>query len=397
MSQASIQASTQAAPPRIAIVAGEVSGDRLGAGLIAALKKRYPDAVFEGVTGPLMRAAGCESIADIEELSLFGVSEVVREIPRVLRLRRELFQHFTRSDQKRPDVFIGIDAPAFNTRLEHKLRAHGVPTMHYVCPTAWAWRKGRVRSIRASVDLLLSIFPFELEFFKEHDVPIRYVGHPLADELPMHPDPQAAREALGLDASGQYLGLLPGSRRSEVKYLGPAFIQTALWLQQRMPQLQFVAPMATPGVRKLFEQQLQNAPDLNVTLIDGRSRELMLACDTLLLASGTATLEALLLKTPMVVAYAFSPVNKAIAHLLGVHKIKYFSMPNLIAKRGLVPELRQDQVRPEILGPWAYRLLNSSAAREKQLVAFDDIHDQLRCNADNLAAQAVVDVMEKAR
>lgn len=392
MSKASIQAA-----PRIAIVAGEVSGDRLGAGLINALKKRYPDAVFEGVTGPEMRTAGCETLADIEALSLFGVSEVVREIPRVLRLRRELFQHFTASRENRPDVFIGIDAPAFNTGLEQKLRVQGLPTMHYVCPTAWAWRKGRVRSIRASVDMLLSIFPFELEFFKEHNVPIRYVGHPLADELPMHPDPQSARDALGLNVCGQYLGLLPGSRRSEVKYLGPTFIQTALWLQQRMPQLQFVAPMATPGVRKLFEKQLRKAPALKVALIDGRSREVMLACDALLLASGTATLEALLLKTPMVVAYVFSPINKAIAHLLGVHKIKYFSMPNLIAKHGLVPELRQDQVRPEILGPWAYRLLNSSAARQQQLVAFDDIHNQLRCNADDLAAQAVVDVMEKPR
>ena len=392
MSDAHDHSLEQNIAPRIAIVAGEVSGDWLAAGLIKALQKRYPNAQFEGVTGPQMRALGCETLEDIEALSLFGVSEVVREIPRVLRLRRELFSHFMATP---PDVFIGVDAPAFNTRLERRLRDNGIPTVHYVCPTAWAWRKGRVRSIRASVDLLLSIFPFEPEFFKQHDIPVHYVGHRLADELPLHPDAQAARQALELAEDGQYLGLLPGSRRSEVKYLGPAFIQTALWLQQRMPTLRFVAPMATPAVRKTFEQQLQAAPDLNVTLIDGRSREVMLACDTLLLASGTATLEALLLKTPMVVAYALSPFNKAIAHLLGVDKIKYFSMPNLIAKRDLVPEFRQHQVTPQILGPWAYRLLNSAPARNKQLMGFDDIHEQLRCNADEMAAQAVAELLEQ--
>lgn len=380
------------AAPRIAIVAGEVSGDWLGAGLILALKKRYPDARFEGVTGPQMRAAGCESLADIEALSLFGVSEVIREIPRVLKLRSELLAHFTRNP---PDVFVGIDAPAFNTGLERRLKNLGYKTIHYVCPTAWAWRKGRVRSIRASVNLLLSIFPFEPEFFEQHQIPVRYVGHRLADEMPMHPDPQSARAALGLESDGLYLGLLPGSRRSEVKYLGPAFIETARWLQARLPGLRFVAPMATPAVRQAFEKQLALRPGLNITLVDGRSREVMLACDSLLVASGTATLEALLLKTPMVVAYAFSPFNKAIAHLLGLHRIQFFSMPNLIAKRALVPEFRQHQVVPEILGPWAYRLLTSVAARAQQTGGFDAIHDQLRCDADMQAAQAVADIMAR--
>lgn len=380
------------AAPRIAIVAGEVSGDKLGAGLIRALRTRYPQASFAGVTGPEMRAAGCESLADIEALSLFGVSEVIREIPRVLRLRHKLFKHFLHA---RPDVFIGIDAPAFNTGLERRLRRHGLRTVHYVCPTAWAWRAGRVRSIRAAVDLLLAIFPFEPEFFAKHKVPVSYVGHRLADELPMHPDAQAARAALGLDKGGLLLGLLPGSRRSEVKMLGPAFIATARLLQQRLPQLRVVAPMATLAVREIFSQQLATAPDLDITLIDGRSREVMLACDTVLLASGTATLEALLLKVPMVVGYAFSPLNKLLAYLLGVHKIKYFSMPNLIAQKELVPELRQSQVRPDILAPWVYRLLTAPGARQAQIDAFDAIHQQLRCNADEMAAQAVAEVLER--
>lgn len=380
------------AAPRFAIVAGEVSGDILGAGLIRALRIRYPDAKFEGVTGPQMRALGCESLADIEDLSLFGISEVIRHLPRVLRLRGRLRKHFLHT---RPDVFIGIDAPAFNTGLERRLRRRGLRTVHYVCPTAWAWRMGRVRSIRAAVDLLLAIFPFEPKFFAAHNVPVRYVGHRLADELPLHPDPQAARAALGLHPSGQLLGLLPGSRRSEVKILGPAFITTALQLQQRLPQLRLVAPMATPAVREIFTRQLAAVPGLDITLIDGRSREVMLACDTLLLASGTATLEALLLKVPMVVAYAFSPLNKLLAYLLGVHKIKYFSMPNLIAQKGLVPELRQTQVCPQILGPWVYRLLTDPGARQAQTSAFDVIHQQLRCDADQAAAQAVAEVLER--
>lgn len=381
-------------PPRIALVAGEVSGDWLGAGLIQALRSNYPDAHFQGVTGPRMRAAGCDSLADIEELSLFGVSEVVGEIPRVLALRRRLHDGFLAEP---PDVFVGIDAPSFNTGLERRLRRSGIRTVHYVCPTAWAWRQGRMRGIRKAVDRLLAIFPFEPAFFRRHGITADYVGHRLADELPMEPDPGAARAGLGLPADGPLVAVLPGSRGGEVKYLGPAFIRTAQWLQDRLPGVRFVAPMASKRVRGLFESQLAAlAPSLRITLVDDRSREVMGAGDALLLASGTATLEALLLKTPMVVAYAFSPFNAALARLLGVSRLTWFSMPNLIAQQAVVPELRQQQVRPEILGPWLYRLLTSSAARDAQVAAFGEIHQRLRCDADTRAAAVVAEEVDKA-
>lgn len=373
--------------PSFALVAGELSGDRLGAGLIRALRKRYPQARFEGVTGPEMVAEGCHSLADVEALSLFGVGEVIREIPRLLRLRRDLKKHFL---TRRPDVFVGIDAPAFNNTLEAQLRAGGLKTAHYVCPTVWAWRKGRVRHIRRAVDLMLSIFPFELPFLQENGVPARYVGHPLADELPINPDQAAARRALGLEAGTQYLALLPGSRRSEVAQLGRPLLETAAWLHERLPALRFVAPLATARVREIFEAQVAEfAPDLPLTCVDGQSRAVLTASDTALLASGTATLEAALLKTPMVVVYVLTPFNTVLARAFGLDRLEFFSMPNLVAGRGLVPEYRQQQVRPDILGMWTYQLLTSASARQRQLDGFKAIHEVLRCNADEQAADAI--------
>lgn len=378
--------------PRIALVAGEVSGDVLGAGLIRALRVRYPDAVFEGVAGPRMRAEGCEPLADIETLSLFGIGEVVREIPRLLRFRRKLIERFTRH---RPDVFVGIDAPAFNTGLERKLRQAGLPTVHYVCPTAWAWRENRVRKLRTAVDLMLAIFPFEEAFFARHHVPVRFVGHPLADEIPLHPDADTARHALGLDGDARWLALLPGSRASELRRLGPAFIESAAWLHARLPDVRFVAPMANAELKQVFRDQLATmAPDLPVTLIDGRSREVLRAADVVLLASGTASLEALLLKTPMVVTYAVSPGTYHLVRTLRLLKAEYVSMPNLLANRALVPELLQDQVRSAVAGPWLYRLFQSEPARRAQIDAFADLHAQLRCGADERAAEAVASVLE---
>ncbi len=379
--------------PRFALVAGEMSGDSLGAGLITALRKRFPKAHFEGVTGPLMQAAGCETLASVDELSLFGVSEVISEIPRLVKLRRRLYRHFTAS---RPDVFIGIDAPAFNTGLELKLRRAGMTTAHYVCPTVWAWREGRTKKLRRAVDLMLAIFPFEAPFFQRHDIPVRFVGHPLADEMPMHPDAASARRALGLDGEGRWVGLLPGSRRSEVSRLGPRFLDTAAWLAERMPEVRFVAPMATPAVREIFEEQLaRRGADVPITLVDGRSREVMRAADVLLMASGTASLEALLLKTPMVVAYVLSQSNYALARSLNLIKIEHVSMPNLLAGRALVPEFLQRAAEPELMGPWLYRLLHSPMARAAQVGAFADIHAQLAGGADERAAEAIAELMAR--
>lgn len=378
--------------PLVMIVAGEHSGDVLGAGLIQALRKHYPDARFEGVTGPLMRAAGCESLADIDELSLFGVSEVIGEIPRLLRLRRRLFAH---ARERRPAVFVGIDAPAFNTALERRVRDAGIPTAHYVCPTAWAWRQGRTKHIRRAVDLLLAIFPFEEAFFQRFDIPVTFVGHPLASELPLHPDSGSARAALALDGDAPLVGLLPGSRASEVSRLGPLFIETARWLVQRQPGVRFVAPMANERVRALFEAELAaTGAGLDIELVDGRSREVMRAADVLLLASGTATLEALLAKTPMVVAYMLSESNYAIARMLNLIKIEHVSMPNLLAQRELVPEFLQRDAQPHLMGPWLLRLLNSPSARERQTSAFDAIHHTLAVDADVRAAAAVAELME---
>lgn len=374
--------------PLFVIIAGEVSGDALAAGLIHELRRRYPGARFEGVTGPLMRAAGCESLADIEALSLFGVSEVIGQIPRLLRLRQSLF---ARIRDARPTAFIGVDAPAFNTRLEERVRGRGIPTVHYVCPTVWAWRAGRARHIRRAVDLMLAIFPFEPAFFAQHDVPVTFVGHPLADELPLHPDAASARASLGLQGDGPWIGLLPGSRGSEVSRLGPRFLATARWLVARQPGLRFVVPAANARVKRLFEAALAASGEgLDVTVIDGRSREVMRAADVLLVASGTATLEALLAKTPMVVAYELSTANYWIARSLNLIKTEFVSMPNLLAGRALVPELLQQDADPAMLGAWVYRLLNSPVAAARQTRAFEQIHQQLARDADAMAADAVM-------
>ena len=314
-----------------------------------------------GVTGPAMRAAGCESWADVDALSLFGIAEVIGQIPRLLRLRRRLFQ---RVRDTRPAAFIGIDAPAFNTGLERRVKKLGVPTVHYVCPTAWAWRAGRTRSIRRAVDRLLAIFPFEPAFFERHAIPTTFVGHPLADARPLTGDRVSAREALGLATDGMLVGVLPGSRGSEIEHIGPAFIDTARWLAARRDGIRFVAAIAAPRLRVLFEAQLaERAPDLDILLIDGRSREVMRAVDALLVASGTATLEALLEKTPMAVAYRVSAVTYWLARVFRLIKVAQVSMPNLLAGRALVPEFLQHDATAARMGAAVLELLESQSAR----------------------------------
>lgn len=377
--------------PLFFIVAGEVSGDALAAGLIRQLSARFPGARFVGVTGPRMVAAGCESLSSIDALSLFGVGEVLSQIPRLLRLRRQLYQE---AQRLRPDAFIGVDAPEFNTGLEERLRRAGITTVHYVCPTVWAWRPGRTRAIRRAVDLMLSIFPFETDFLAAHDIPAAFVGHPLADERVEYSGAATARDALGLEQNARWVGLLPGSRNSEVSRLGPRFLEAARWLARRDPSVRFVAPMASAGVRACFESDLKAFAELDVVLVDGRSREVMCAVDVLLLASGTATLEALLSKTPMVVAYELSAANYWLARCLKLIRTEFVSMPNLLASRRLVPELLQQDAQASMLGAWLYRLLHSKVARAEQVSAFDAIQNDLARDADARAAEAVAKLVE---
>lgn len=291
---------------KIGIVANEPSGDWLGAAVLRGLQARVPNARCVGVAGPRMQAAGCDSLLPMERLSVMGLTEVLRHLGELLRIRRDLTRSLL---QWRPDVFIGVDAPDFNLGLERRLRRAGIPTVHLVSPTVWAWRAGRVDTIRRSVDLLLSIFPFEEDLLREQGIPVRYIGHPLADEIPPDSDPVAARARLGLPPQGPLLALLPGSRVSEIKLLAEPFLRTARWCLARRPELRFAVPLVTPTLRELFTATLrQEAPELPITLLDGQGRELIAAADCVLTASGTATLETLLIKRPMVVGYRMSPL-----------------------------------------------------------------------------------------
>lgn len=373
--------------PRVALAAGELSGDRLGAGLIDALRRRRPDLEFVGIAGPAMAAAGCEVWADSEELAVMGLAEVLRHLP---RLRRVFLDFHDRLLAEPPALFIGIDAPDFNLRLSRRLRAAGIPTVQYVCPSVWAWRSGRVETIRAACDLVLCLLPFEQAFLERHGVTASFVGHPLADTLPADPDRGDARRSLGMEITGQVVALLPGSRSGEVTRLGTVFAQTAAWLTERLPRLKFVVPMATPALRRLFEAELQRrAPSADVLLLDGRAHEAMAAADVVLLASGTATLEAMLLDRPMVVAYRLSPVTWGVLRGLDMVKVKNVALPNLLAGETVVPELLQDRAVPAALGPAVHELLESPALREAQSVRLRALGDGIRRDASERAAEAV--------
>jgi lipid-A-disaccharide synthase len=378
-------------PLRIAIIAGEVSGDVLGASLIKALKRRHPDCQFTGVSGPKMQAEGCGSLASIEELSLFGLSEVVKEIPRLLRLRKRLVGQIRDWEA---DLCIGIDAPSFNLGLEKRLKAGGMKTAHYVSPTVWAWREGRIHGIAESVDLMLTLFPFEQAIYSQHNVASRFVGHPLADQFPISPDRLAARSELGLDIHKQWLAMLPGSRGSEVNLLSQPFVETAQWLAKRMPDLGFVVPLANAKTRARFEQELTQHSDLpTITLLDGQSEQAMTAADVVLLASGTAALEACLLKRPMVVAYRVSAFSYFIFRKVGMLKIEYVSMPNHLTSTPLVPEYIQHQCTAENMGPALYQLLTRPHLRARQIDAFHAVHESLRLDASEQAAEALLQLL----
>jgi lipid-A-disaccharide synthase len=379
---------TESAPLRVGIVAGESSGDQLGAALIAALRERVPDLQCFGVAGPKMIAAGCEAWAGAEELAVMGLAEVVRHLPRLLRLRASLAARFLTS---RPDVFVGVDAPEFNLGLAKRLHAKGLRTVQYVSPQVWAWRQGRIRSIGRACDLVLCLLPFETAFYSRHGVPAAFVGHPLADQIPLDVDRQGARAALGLKTSATIVALLPGSRVGEVERLGMDFLQAAAWLAERRPDLQFIAPMATARARELFEsKQLEVPAAPNVLLLEGQAQEALAACDAAIVASGTATLETLLSRRPMVVAYRFSALTAFLLRRLRLVNVPYFSQPNLLLGRPLVPELLQEQVSGAALGEALLARLSDSAYRRELDEEFRKVHETLRGGSAARAAEAIL-------
>lgn len=373
---------------RIGIVAGEASGDQLAAGLITEIRRRHPDAIIEGIAGPQMEAAGCRALFPLEVLSVMGLAEVLGHLPELLRIRKQIVAHFTRNP---PDVFIGVDAPDFNLGVEARLKRSGICTVHYVSPSVWAWREKRVEKIGKSADHVLCLFPFEPAIYARHDVSAEFVGHPMADEIPMQTDTTAHRQILGLATEKRTVAVLPGSRGSEVSRMGPIFLKTCALLYRESPDIQFVAPMATPKIKALFsEQHARLAPDLPMALIDGQAREVMGASDAVLLASGTAALEAMLLKRPMVVSYRVNPLTYMLVRLFRLLKIQRFSLPNILADRELVPEFMQSAARPDLLARAVMGCLTNQAARQDQLVTFAELHKQLKANASVNAANSVL-------
>jgi len=380
--------SVRSHPLRVGIVAGEASGDNLAAGLVKAIRDQLPDAVFEGVAGPRMKEAGCRSLFPMQELAVMGLVEVVKHLPRLLSIRRQLRRHFLDNP---PDIFIGVDAPDFNLGLEYDLKRAGITTLHYVSPSVWAWRQYRVRKIAASVDCMLTLFPFEQRFYAQQQVLARCVGHPMADLIADDVDRAQARREIALEHNGPVIALLPGSRVGEIKRMAADFLNAAAWCYQRRDDLHFVVPLANYECRQAFDEVLSTiSMRLPVTLLSGQGLEAMAAANAVILASGTATLECMLLKRPMVVAYRLSPVTYRIARMLV--RSRYYSLPNLLADRPLVKELIQDEVTPEALGSEALALIEDPQRAQELAVIFSGIHDELRRDADRVAAATVLEL-----
>lgn len=372
----------------IGLVAGESSGDNLGAALIEAIAARAPGTRFVGVAGPRMLAAGCERLADAEELAVMGLFEVLHDLPRLLRLRRRVREAML---ELRPDVFVGIDAPEFNLGLAASLHAAGLRTVQYVSPQVWAWRRGRAARMARFLDLVLCLLPFERAVYEQAGLDAIFVGHPLADLLPLVPDPVAARRELGIAPEARVVALLPGSRAGEVARLADDFAGTAAWLAARRPELVFVAALANGGARSSFEAALgRRAPGVDVRLVDGRTQAVLTASDVVLVASGTATLETLLCKRPMVVAYRLGALTAFLLRRLGLLKVPFFSQPNLLAGRQVVPELAQGDVTPPRLGQELERWLDKPEDVRSLQALFTELHGQLRRGASGQAADSIL-------
>jgi lipid-A-disaccharide synthase len=379
---------------RVGMVAGEASGDLLGAHLIAALKARRRGALFAGIGGPRMMAEGFQSQYPMEKLSVRGYAEVVRHYSEIMGIRRSLARAML---AERPDLFIGVDSSAFNLGLEQKLKDAGIPAIHYVSPQIWAWRGWRLRKIARSVNRILVMFPFEQPLYEKAGVPVTYVGHPLADVIPIEPRKEEARAALRLPSGKLIIALLPGSRRSELHYMASAFVLAAHRFRQEVHDVHFVCPTVTRATRDMFERTVHqhNRTDLPLTLLFGHSHEALAAADLALVASGTATLEAALFKTPMVITYRQSPITWAL--MRSMLYLPYVGMPNVLAGERLVPELLQDDASPAALAAALLALLRDTAARRRQVERFHDFHHLLRQNTAEKAADAVLGVMEKKR
>jgi lipid-A-disaccharide synthase len=375
----------------IGILAGEPSGDLLGADLIKALHAQNPMLNFSGIGGPNMISAGCASLFEMERLSVMGLIEPLSRLPELFRIRKQLYQHFL---THRPDVFIGIDSPDFNLGLELKLRRAGIPVIHYVSPSVWAWRQKRIFKIAKATDLVLTLFPFEADFYQKHNVPVRFVGHPLADLIPLQSDKIAARAKLNLEPETTYIAILPGSRHNEIKYLAEIFFAAAKRCWQQKPHIKFI----TSAINEKRHQELhaifqQCAPELPVTFFQKSSYDVMAAADIVLVTSGTATLETMLFKRPMVVAYRMANLTYKIArHLV---KLQYIGLPNLLADELLVPEFIQDAVTPLNLSQALLEYLDHPEKVSMLQKKFLEIHQQLRCNASQQAAQAVLELKKE--
>jgi len=371
---------------RVYLVAGELSGDILGAGLMRELKARHPGVEFRGIGGPRMQAEGMESRFPLETLAVMGLVEVLKHLPELIRVRRTLKAEAL---AWQPNIMLGIDAPDFNLGLERQLREAGITTAHYVSPSVWAWRQGRVKGIAKSVDGMLTLLPFEAAFYREHRVPVAFVGHPLADEMPLENDRAVTRQALALAPDSQVLALLPGSRANEIRFLGDTFLNAAEQLCQRHPALQVVIPAATADRRREISALLANYPLLaeRITLLDGQAREAMVASDVVLLASGTAALEAMLCHRTMLVAYKMAPATHWLAKRMV--KTQWVSLPNLIAQETLVPELIQDAASPEAIADQLSAMLADEDSRHALEARFAEMHATLQRNASRRAAEAI--------
>ena len=375
-------------PLIIALVAGETSGDILGAGLIRALKKHHPNIKFVGIAGPQMQAEGCQAWYEMEELSVMGIVEVLGRLRRILAIRRDITKLLI---DLKPDVFIGIDAPDFNLSLEGKLKQTGIKTIHYVSPSVWAWKQKRVFKIKRNTNLILAFLPFEKAFYDKFDVPCRFIGHKMADDIPLEPDQTAMRQQLNIPVDCQCLALLPGSRHAEVTLLSEPFLKAAQLLRDKFPDLHIVVPLVNGKRRAEFEQiKAEIAPELKLQLLDGHAREAMIASNAAILASGTVALECMLAKCPMVVGYKMKAFTFWLAKKL--IKTPYVSLPNILAGKEIVPELLQHDCTPENIANHIVPLLKSDNSELK--ATFLALHKQIRCNADEQAAQAVLDVLK---